>query len=196
MPEDAHALLSGSSVQKASAAAPLAVLSVACVAGLSGWAASPGGLGATDPDRATVSATFVTAPPVSLTPTSAFLTDGVRGRGTVAITQAPTQAPTDRVGSASGATPGAAHDLLAAAPAVQPDHDEDAALTPSGGSTEPTTGPTAEPTGEPDDSATSGTTVTTDEPLTEEEATEQCLDQGISVLDVVALADCVADLLE
>jgi len=69
---------------------------------------------------------------------------------------------------------------------------------------QPTTQPTTEPTAEPTASvpttavptvAPTPTVVPTTDVLTLAEAEAQCLASGISALDVVGLADCVADLL-
>lgn len=166
------------------AVAPLAALSAACVFGL-------GAAGSGDPASAQAAEKTQSGPRPSASATEqvgkhrATTTQATTGQSSATqltagasesgvVVPAAGSVPTQQ-GSTS-ASPTKAEPTTAPAP-VAPTVVETPAPVPT---TLPTTEPTTEPT----------TAV-----LTEAEATAQCLESGISALDVTGLANCVADLL-
>ena len=160
------------------AVAPLAVLSVACVVGLG---ANPG-----QPASAKDGVS-----PQPIVPTgSTFHTAAHRAKHR-ATTPDQLQAADSVVTSGSVADSGVVVAPQGGqVPTAQPTSQPTAAPTSS-----PSLAPVPVPTALPTTSTPVSTATATPEPLTEAEATAQCLADGVSALDVVGLAACVTDLL-
>jgi hypothetical protein len=168
--------------EKLFALLPLTVLSVASVVGL---AANGDGDPTASPspvDRATTSGPVghqaaLRQAPEGGPPTAA--------RSSIAATQAPAATPEDT----SPEVVDEERDPVDAptAPSPRPEPSKGPTGSPAEADPPPTAAPTASPTSEPD--------ATNDNLLTKAEATAQCLQSGISTLDVVALTACVRELL-
>jgi hypothetical protein len=174
----AVAVIRAGSVGTLTAVAPLAVLSVACVVGLG---ASPGepasAKGGVEPQPLVpANSPFAfehRARHRALTP-DRVQTEAV---DTASTTAAASSTPSESVGIVASPQAGEVPTTApqpTAAPSVVP------SVAPS---------PTVEPT------PSLPVATSTAAPLTEAEATAQCLAEGVSALDVVGLANCVTDLL-
>jgi len=171
----AVAVIRAGSVGTLTAVAPFAVLGVACIVGLGSNPGEP------------ASAQDVATPKPLAPASSPFIAAGKHRAST------PTSVATDAIRPASVATSGSAgivgpveaiHHTTAPAPSAAPSSTPTATATPT-----PTVAPTPTvtlPISEPTETAA---------PLTEAEATAQCLADGVSALDVVGLSNCVTDLL-
>jgi hypothetical protein len=171
----AVAVIRAGSVGTLTAVAPLAVLSVACVVGLG---ANPGApAAAKDGTR-----------PQPLVPAGSTFAVAHRAKHRASTP--------DRVQTAASTAPSTTSSTGVVVP-------PQAGQVPV---SEPTSTPTAAPSASPSVAPTPSspvpslpvsvpTSTSTPAPLTEAEATAQCLADGVSALDVVALATCVTDLL-
>jgi len=181
--------------QKASALVPLAVLSAAWTAGITGHLWSAGG-------DAAVGATAPSGSVTSVRTTGAADEASRSGDRTGLPTAA---LPSSSPGEQAPTSPGIGLPSESATPTTSPTSGP--YFTPTSGPTvyptlAPTSVTTTSPTSTPTSTATTtstasptSTTSTSSGVLTVAEATAQCLDQGISALDVVALDACVDNLL-
>jgi hypothetical protein len=168
--------------EKLFALLPLAVLSVASVVGLAANGDGDATASAPPVDRGTTSGQVghqaaLRQAPQSGTPTAA--------RPSIGSTQAPAATPENTSPVVVDEQPDPVDAPMAPQPRAEPSR------SPTGSPAEadppPPAAPPASPTSEPD--------ATDDNLLTKAEATAQCLQSGISSLDVVALTACVQDLL-
>lgn len=202
----AHALVARAGGSHGLAAlAPLAALSAAAVVGLAGPVSAPGG--GDDAVAGAMPDSRYTAEPVRLDVVSRSgdraADRTARARPSAAPTTGVTTGPSSASGTTGGDVAGGGASTLAEGQATTV-HDDGGPATsapdeePAADGTRdatPTSEPSAsEPSASPQPRPSSSPTAD-EEPMTEDEATAQCLEQGISALDVAGLAACVDDLL-